>query len=170
MSFILTYIYILSRVLIYTIVAWSLLSWFPIRWDNPALVIARHITQPLLSPLRRLKLRLGVIDLTPLIAVLILIAIPYVLSLLISWFFRHCLETYAVNSLAGYPKIRLTGTSSNWYFHRSWRPDASGSGQGSVWDSPLNNPFFVHNLIKTVISIMNILDELARIISMLFPI
>ena len=84
MSFVFTYIKVLTDVLIYSIVAWSLISWFPIRSDNPALLILRYITQPLLSPLYRLKLRLGVIDLTPLVAVLILIAIPYILKLLIS--------------------------------------------------------------------------------------
>ncbi len=83
-SFIITYINVLTQLLIYIIIAWSLLSWFPIRWNNRALVILNHITQPLLSPLRRLKLRLGVIDLTPLVAVLILIAIPYILSLILS--------------------------------------------------------------------------------------
>lgn len=82
-QYIYEYVYTLSQILIYTIIAWSLLSWFPIRWNNPALVILSHITQPLLLPLRRLKLRLGVIDLTPLVAVLILIAVPYILKIVI---------------------------------------------------------------------------------------
>ncbi|MBI4288274.1 MAG: YggT family protein [Chloroflexi bacterium] len=82
MRFVLAYVGVLTQVLIYCIVAWSLISWFPIRRDNPALVILRHIAEPLVNPLRRIVPRVGILDLTPLAAILILIAIPYVLRLI----------------------------------------------------------------------------------------
>lgn len=84
MTFVLAYVALLSQVLIYAIVAWSLLSWFPIRWNNRALVILRYIVDPLLIPLRRLRLRIGMIDLTPVVAIVILIVIPYILSFALS--------------------------------------------------------------------------------------
>lgn len=83
MAFLLAYISLLAQVLIYVIIAWSLLSWFPLRGDHPARVILGHIAQPLLSPLRRSIPRLGMLDLTPVVAILILIAIRYILSSLL---------------------------------------------------------------------------------------
>lgn len=72
MTLLLRLIRALCDVLTYAIVARAILSWFPIRYDNPIVVFLNQITEPFLSPLRRVIPRLGMIDITPLIAVLIL--------------------------------------------------------------------------------------------------
>ncbi len=83
MVFIKTYLGILCQVLIYCIVAWSLLSWFPLRPNNPVLVILRNITEPLVRPLRRIVPRVGMFDLTPLAAIVILAVIQYVVRVVL---------------------------------------------------------------------------------------
>jgi YggT family protein len=62
----------LCDVLTFAIVARALLSWFPIRYDNPVVVFLNQITEPFLLPLRRVIPRIGPVDITPLIAVIVL--------------------------------------------------------------------------------------------------
>ena len=50
----------------------ALLSWFPIDPRNPLVTLLYDITEPILGPLRRVIPRLGMIDITPLIAILII--------------------------------------------------------------------------------------------------
>ncbi|MEK7848267.1 MAG: YggT family protein [Chloroflexota bacterium] len=70
------YLYIvLSRVadlFVWAIIARAVLSWFTISPYNPISVFLVRITEPLLAPLRRLIPRAGVLDITPLIAILVL--------------------------------------------------------------------------------------------------
>jgi YggT family protein len=49
-----------------------LLSWFPIDPRNPLVTLLYDITEPILEPLRRVVPRLGMIDITPLIAIIII--------------------------------------------------------------------------------------------------
>ena len=49
-----------------------LLSWFPIDPRNPLVTILYDVTEPILEPLRRVIPRLGMIDLSPLVAILII--------------------------------------------------------------------------------------------------
>ena len=62
----------LCDVLTFAILARAILSWFPIRYDNPIVVFLNKITEPFLAPLRRVIPRLGMVDISPLIALLIL--------------------------------------------------------------------------------------------------
>ena len=48
------------------------LSWFSIRPDNPAVIIIYQITEPILAPLRRIIPSIGMIDITPMVAIVIL--------------------------------------------------------------------------------------------------
>lgn len=70
------YLYlVLSRVadlFIWAIIARAVLSWFPVSPYNPISVFLLRITEPLLAPLRRLIPRAGMLDITPLIAILVL--------------------------------------------------------------------------------------------------
>jgi YggT family protein len=50
----------------------ALLSWFPIDPNNPLVTILYEITEPILDPLRRVIPRLGMIDITPLVAIIII--------------------------------------------------------------------------------------------------
>lgn len=54
------------------IIVRAILSWFPIAPYNPFVVFLFRITEPILGPLRRYIPRLGMLDLTPLVAIVIL--------------------------------------------------------------------------------------------------
>ena len=71
------FITLLIWVLILAIFARVLLSWIPMSGGqfNPVIAIVYQITEPILAPLRRIIPRLGIFDLTPTIALLILFAI-----------------------------------------------------------------------------------------------
>ena len=70
------------RILSYTIFARVILSWFGISRYNIFIVILDDVTEPILAPLRRIVPMLGVFDITPLIAIGILYAIPIIIILL----------------------------------------------------------------------------------------
>ena len=57
-----------------------LLSWFPIDPRNPLVTILYDVTEPILEPLRRVIPRLGMIDLSPLVAILIIQVIGRVVA------------------------------------------------------------------------------------------
>jgi YggT family protein len=53
----------------------ALLSWFPIGPGNPLfqlVVILNQITEPILAPLRRVIPRIGMLDISPMVALLLL--------------------------------------------------------------------------------------------------
>ncbi len=50
----------------------AILSWFPIDPRSPLVQMLDQITEPILSPLRRVVPRIGMIDLTPLVAIILL--------------------------------------------------------------------------------------------------
>ena len=52
-----------------------LLSWFPIDPRNSLVTILFDITEPILEPLRRVIPRLGMLDITPFVAILLVQAI-----------------------------------------------------------------------------------------------
>ncbi len=66
------FIYYLTQVLTFAIVIRALLSWFPLPPDNPLVVILYQITEPVLAPLRRIVPMIGMIDISPLVAILLL--------------------------------------------------------------------------------------------------
>jgi YggT family protein len=63
---------ILSYVLTAAIFIRALLSWFPIDPRNPLVTILYDVTEPILEPLRRVVPRLGMIDITPLVAIILI--------------------------------------------------------------------------------------------------
>ncbi len=64
---------VLFNVLILAILARAILSWFRLGPDNPLIQILYDITEPILSPLRRVIPPLGgMIDITPIIALFLL--------------------------------------------------------------------------------------------------
>ena len=50
----------------------AILSWFALDPRNPLVELLDQITEPILSPLRRVVPRLGMIDITPLVAIILL--------------------------------------------------------------------------------------------------
>jgi YggT family protein len=66
------FIVTLCQALSFAIIIRAVLSWLPINPYNPALMVLHQITEPILSPLRRIVPRLGMLDITPVVAIIIL--------------------------------------------------------------------------------------------------
>lgn len=63
-----TFLYIL----IFAIIARSLISWFPIDPRNRFVELLRQFTEPLLEPVRRIMPRTGMIDLSGFVVIIVL--------------------------------------------------------------------------------------------------
>ncbi len=72
MTVVVTFVDIVSTILTIAILIRVSLSWFPIGPNNPIYTIAYQITEPVLAPLRRVVPRVGMLDFTPLVAILLL--------------------------------------------------------------------------------------------------
>jgi YggT family protein len=66
--------------LLVAIVARAVISWFPINPRSPLVRILNEITEPVLAPLRRIVPQLGMVDITPMIAMLVLVFIQRAIS------------------------------------------------------------------------------------------
>ena len=82
MNFIVTLFIVLLEVLIVLIFLRAVLSWFTVNPDNALVNLVTRITEPVLSPLRRLTPRGNVVDFTPFFAIVLLQIISYFLFLL----------------------------------------------------------------------------------------
>ena len=60
------------KILYFLLVVRIILSWFPVDPYNNVVTTLYQITDPLLAPFRKLPLRLGMIDFSPLLAFLVL--------------------------------------------------------------------------------------------------
>jgi YggT family protein len=67
-----TFAVLLLQVLNLAILIRVLLSWFPINPSNPLVRLIFDITEPVLAPFRRVIPTIGMIDLSPLAAILVL--------------------------------------------------------------------------------------------------
>jgi len=73
MSAIATFIEILCEVLTIAIFIRAIMSWFPSSPDNRFVIILYQVTDPIMNPLRRLIPPIGgTIDITPIIAIVLL--------------------------------------------------------------------------------------------------
>ena len=75
MEIFLKFIQFLLEALVFAIFLRAILSWFITDPGNPIIVVLDYITKPILSPLRRIIPRIGMVDITPMIAILILVVI-----------------------------------------------------------------------------------------------
>ena len=81
MSFLFNFIQILCEVLTIAIILRAILSWFSPRPTNRLAIILYRVTEPMLAPLRRIIPRVGMVDFTPLVAIILLQLIVYLLPL-----------------------------------------------------------------------------------------
>ncbi len=72
MTFLFNFLKLLCEVLTVAIFLRAILSWFSPRPTNMLAVILYRITEPILAPLRRIVPRVGMMDFTPLIAIILL--------------------------------------------------------------------------------------------------
>jgi len=80
----LSFVYYLCRILVFAVFIRVILSWFMISRYNRIVVLLDDVTEPILSPLRRVVPRLGMFDVTPLVAFAILYFIPFILNRIFS--------------------------------------------------------------------------------------
>ena len=72
MSFLITFLGLLLQILWFAILIRVILSWFPVDPSNPIIRILWEITEPVLAPFRRVIPRIGMFDLSPIAAFLVI--------------------------------------------------------------------------------------------------
>lgn len=71
-AFFTNFLVVLITILQIAIIGRALISWFPVSPSNPLVRVLTEITEPVLAPLRRVIPRFGMIDLTPMVAIIVL--------------------------------------------------------------------------------------------------
>jgi YggT family protein len=72
MSFLITFLGLLLQILWFAILIRVILSWFPVDPSNPLIRILWEITEPVLAPFRRVIPKIGMFDLSPIAAFLVI--------------------------------------------------------------------------------------------------
>ncbi len=72
MPYLITFLGLLLQILWLAILVRVILSWFPVDPSNPIVRIVWEITEPVLAPFRRVIPRIGMFDLSPLAAWLVI--------------------------------------------------------------------------------------------------
>jgi YggT family protein len=83
MRLLFTFVNILAQVLNIAILARVLLSWIPLDRDNVFVRLVYEITEPILGPIRRVLPPLGGLDLSPIVALILIQVVQRVLLTLI---------------------------------------------------------------------------------------
>ena len=72
--------------LTWAIILNSLISWFNLPPSNRIVTILHDVTEPILAPLRRVVPRIGMFDITPIVAIVLMNFISSVLRQVLSQF------------------------------------------------------------------------------------
>ncbi|HHX63545.1 MAG TPA: YggT family protein [Chloroflexi bacterium] len=80
------FVSILARVLYFAILARVIVSWLPIDRNNAIIRVLYEVTEPILGPIRRVLPFMGGLDLSPLIALIVIQVAERVLIALASGF------------------------------------------------------------------------------------
>jgi YggT family protein len=72
------------QMLTWAIVARSLITWFPIDQGSPLYQLLFRVTEPIISPIRSILPSTGMMDLSPMAAIIVLIVMGQVFSGLIA--------------------------------------------------------------------------------------
>ena len=70
--FLYTFLHLFITILLMAIIARAVLGWVNPPWDRPVFRLLLEITEPILAPLRNVLPRIGMFDLSPLIAIIVL--------------------------------------------------------------------------------------------------
>jgi YggT family protein len=84
MSIIITFIQVLFYVMYLAIVARVLLSWVNLAPDHPVSRLLFEMTEPILAPLRRMLPMVGALDISPVVALMLLEVIRWILTALLN--------------------------------------------------------------------------------------
>lgn len=72
MIFVFNFLSLLLQILSIAILVRVLLTWFPIDQSNPIIKLLFDVTEPVLAPFRRIIPRIGMFDLSPIAAMLVI--------------------------------------------------------------------------------------------------
>jgi YggT family protein len=72
LNYFVSFVDLLFTILIYAIVGRALLSWFNLGPGNPIIRLLYEITEPILAPMRRVIPMIGMLDISPIVAILLL--------------------------------------------------------------------------------------------------
>jgi YggT family protein len=65
-------VYFLAQILTFAIFLRAILSWFPSPTTIPIIRVLDIVTEPILAPLRRVVPTIGMMDITPLVAIILI--------------------------------------------------------------------------------------------------
>ncbi len=85
LGFVLNFVNLLFTLLSFAIIGRALLSWIITDPYNPIVRILDQITEPILAPLRRIVPQVGMMDITPIVALILL----QILQAMINNFFYY---------------------------------------------------------------------------------
>jgi YggT family protein len=68
----------------WAVIARSLLSWFPVDQSSPLYQMLFRVTEPIIEPIRRVMPGNGMLDLSPMIAMMLLIVMQYMVAMLVA--------------------------------------------------------------------------------------
>lgn len=68
------------EIITWTIIARALISWLPIDQSSPIVQLLHSITEPIISPIRRILPNTGMMDLSPLATILAMMAFQQIFS------------------------------------------------------------------------------------------
>jgi YggT family protein len=72
MFYLINFLAILLQILLVAILIRVVLTWFPVDQSNPIIRIIFEVTEPVLAPFRRVIPRIGMFDLSPIAAMLVI--------------------------------------------------------------------------------------------------
>ncbi len=68
------------NILTWAVIARSLLSWFPIDQSSPLYQMLFRATEPIIDPIRKVMPNTGMLDMSPMIAILVLFALQFMVA------------------------------------------------------------------------------------------
>ncbi len=80
MTFLISIVFLLLQILWFAIFARAIISWFPIDPQGPIVKALDSVTEPVLGPLRRVVPRIGMVDITPMVAIILIFVLMQVLQ------------------------------------------------------------------------------------------
>ena len=80
MTFLISIVFLLLQILWFAIFARAIISWFPIDPQGPIVRALDSVTEPVLGPLRRVVPRIGMVDITPMVAIILIFVLMQVLQ------------------------------------------------------------------------------------------
>ncbi len=83
-EFLLRFVEVLAIMLHVAILGRVIISWLPISAENPIVTVLYQVTEPILGPIRAVLPRLGMLDFSPIVAILLIVVIQNVLLRLLS--------------------------------------------------------------------------------------